>query len=306
MADGFRAIRFHTVPPASTEFDVRKMIDAFVAICAELREGVGPNGDFILDAHTRLTSPTSRGSATSSRLMRRCSSRIRCVDRRHHGVYEFAPARDRAARGRRAVRRLTQRQPAARRAGVDPLLAYVHSELRRHHELSRARGALRRALGAGLVPHFTAPLATSAVIHSVLAFPGVVVTKYSGGYRSTCARATFFATARSSERSARLRRRRRRGPAESRHGNHRARAELGCIRARACIGRTGRICIFERAEGAILAVRRLQARSRARDARRLPVPAGARTLRPVEALLRDFFEALRTLWKLRFSRAPSS
>ena len=54
MADGFRAIRFHTVPPASTEFDVRKMIDAFVAICAELREGVGPNGDFILDAHTRF------------------------------------------------------------------------------------------------------------------------------------------------------------------------------------------------------------------------------------------------------------
>src|SRR5204863_3287682 len=56
MADGFRAIRFHTVPPASSEWDVRRMIDAFVAICAELREA---------SAQTATSSSTRTRASTS-------------------------------------------------------------------------------------------------------------------------------------------------------------------------------------------------------------------------------------------------
>jgi galactonate dehydratase len=42
----------HTVPTDKPEFDARRALDALVAIATELREGVGRDGDFIIDAHT--------------------------------------------------------------------------------------------------------------------------------------------------------------------------------------------------------------------------------------------------------------
>ena len=55
MAEDFRAIRFHAVGGSDTTFDGRRAIGDMAEICAALREGVGPKGEFILDAHTRFS-----------------------------------------------------------------------------------------------------------------------------------------------------------------------------------------------------------------------------------------------------------
>ena len=51
---GFRAVRFHGIEPEGGVFDRRRAVDETAAVCAEVREGVGPDGDWILDAHTRF------------------------------------------------------------------------------------------------------------------------------------------------------------------------------------------------------------------------------------------------------------
>ena len=177
MADGFRAIRFHTVPPASTEFDVRKMIDAFVAICAELREGVGPNGDFILDAHTRFN---------FADIARLCD-----LVAPYGPLFVEDPLRsieDITAytnlRRRVTVPLAAGEQFGDLRNGNLPLVEqglidYLRTSIPNCGGITsyRVLAALCDAHSVGLVPHFTAPLATSAVIHSVLPFPGVVVNE---------------------------------------------------------------------------------------------------------------------------------
>ena len=55
MAEGYRAIRFHAVGGSGTVFDERRAIGDLAEICAALRDGVGPQGEFILDAHTRFS-----------------------------------------------------------------------------------------------------------------------------------------------------------------------------------------------------------------------------------------------------------
>jgi galactonate dehydratase len=104
MADGFRAIRFHTVPTDAPAFDSRRMLDALVAVAAELREGVGRDGDFIIDAHTRfnfaeVASVRSRGPTRAA--IRRGPA---AHDRRPHVIRRAAPPSDGAACGGRAVR----------------------------------------------------------------------------------------------------------------------------------------------------------------------------------------------------------
>ena len=54
MDRGFRAVRFHGIEPEDGVFDRRRAVEETAAVCAEVREGVGPNGDWILDAHTRF------------------------------------------------------------------------------------------------------------------------------------------------------------------------------------------------------------------------------------------------------------
>jgi len=177
MADGFRAIRFHTVPPASSEWDVRRMIDAFVAICAELREGVGPNGDFILDAHTRFD------FADVARLCDLVAPYGPLfVEDPLHSIEDITMYT--ALRRRVTVPLAAGEQFGDLRNGNLPLVEqglidYLRTSIPNCGGITSYRmlAALCEAHSVGLVPHFTVPIATSAVIHSQLAFPGVVLNE---------------------------------------------------------------------------------------------------------------------------------
>jgi L-alanine-DL-glutamate epimerase-like enolase superfamily enzyme len=177
MADGFRAIRFHTVPPASSEWDVRRMIDAFVAICAELREGVGPNGDFILDAHTRFD------FADVARLCDLVAPYAPLfVEDPLHSIEDVTMYT--ALRRRVTVPLAAGEQFGDLRNGNLPLVEqglvdYLRTSIPNCGGITsyRVLAALCEAHSVGLVPHFTAPIATSAVIHSVLPFAGIVLNE---------------------------------------------------------------------------------------------------------------------------------
>ena len=52
---GYRAFRFHGADPDEPPvFDNRKQVDKTYAQCQEVREGVGEDGDWAIDFHTRF------------------------------------------------------------------------------------------------------------------------------------------------------------------------------------------------------------------------------------------------------------
>jgi galactonate dehydratase len=129
MADGFRVIRFHTVPTDKPEFDARHALfveDPLHAIddltlFAELRR--------------RVTVPLAAGE-------------------------QFGDLRD-------------GNLPLVEQRLID----YLRSSIPNVGGITSYRkiAALCEAHSVALVPHFTGPIATAAVIHSLLAFPGVAV-----------------------------------------------------------------------------------------------------------------------------------
>jgi galactonate dehydratase len=175
MADGFRAIRFHTVPTDKPEFDARHALDALVAISTELREGVGRDGDFIIDAHTRFN---------FAEIARLCDllaplAPLFVEDPLHtiDDLMLFAELRRRVtvplAAGEQFGDLRDGNLPLVERGLID----YLRSSIPNVGGITGYRkiAALCEAHSVALVPHFTGPIATAAVIHSLLAFPGVAM-----------------------------------------------------------------------------------------------------------------------------------
>jgi L-alanine-DL-glutamate epimerase-like enolase superfamily enzyme len=172
MAEGFRAIRFHGVEAENGVFDARRAVEHTAAICAELREGVGPNGEFILDAHTRFD------FADALRLIELITplkplfveDPLRTID----DATLFA-----VLRGRVSVPLAAGEQFGDLRDGSLPfveqgLIDYLRASIPNVGGITGFKkiAALCEAHSVGLVPHFTAPISTAAVIHALTAFPG--------------------------------------------------------------------------------------------------------------------------------------
>lgn len=177
MADGFRAIRFHTVPTGNNTFNGRRMIDAFVGICEELREGVGNDGEFIIDAHTRFD------FADVALLCDRIEALAPLfVEDPLHTIDDYRLFAE--LRRRVRVPLAAGEQFGDLRDGNLPLVEqglidYLRSSIPNVGGITSYRkiAALCEAHSVALVPHFTAPIATSAVIHSVLPFPGAAMNE---------------------------------------------------------------------------------------------------------------------------------
>jgi galactonate dehydratase len=172
MASGFRAIRFHTVPSDGNVFDARHMVETLAATCAEVREGVGEKGDFIIDAHTRFD------FADAARLCDLVAplaplfveDPLRTID----DVTMFT-----ALRRRVTVPLAAGEQFGDLRDGNLPLVEqnlidFLRTSIPNCGGITsyRTLAALCAAHSVALVPHFTGPIATAAVIQSLLPFPG--------------------------------------------------------------------------------------------------------------------------------------
>lgn len=172
MEQGYRAVRFHGVEADEGIFDSRRAVEQTAEICAELREGVGPDGDFILDAHTRFDLPDIL------RLIERITplepffveDPLRVID----DPALFAVLRNQVRVPLAAGEQFGDLRDGNLQLVERSLIDYLRASIPNVGGITgfRKLAALCEAHSVGLVPHFTAPISTAAVIHAVMAFPG--------------------------------------------------------------------------------------------------------------------------------------
>ena len=175
MDEGFRAVRFHTVPTDSNAFDSRRMIDALVEVADELRAGVGNEGDFIIDAHTRFS------LADVALLCDRIEPLAPLfVEDPLHSIDDYTLFRE--LRRRVNVPLAAGEQFGDLRDGNLPLVEeglidYLRSSIPNVGGITSFRkiAAICEAHSVAVVPHFTPPIATAAVVHALLPFPGIAM-----------------------------------------------------------------------------------------------------------------------------------
>jgi L-alanine-DL-glutamate epimerase-like enolase superfamily enzyme len=177
MDQGFRAIRFHGIEPEGGVFDRRRAVDETAAVCAEVREGVGPDGDWILDAHTRFD------LADAIRLCKLIEplnpffveDPLRAIT----DPVMFQTLRNQVnvpiAAGEQFGDRWDGTQPLVEEGLIDYLRVAIPNVggITEYRKIA----ALCETHYIGLVPHFTAPIATAAVIHAVTTFSGPVLNE---------------------------------------------------------------------------------------------------------------------------------
>ena len=172
MAEGYRAIRFHAVGGSGIVFDERRAIGELAEICAALRDGVGPQGEFILDAHTRFS------LADAVQLCERVAplSPLFVEDPLHiiDDIDAFTLLRQKVnvplAAGEQFGDLRDGNLPLVERELID----FLRSSIPNVGGITAYRklAALCEAHGVAMVPHFTAPIATAAVVHALFAYPG--------------------------------------------------------------------------------------------------------------------------------------
>ncbi len=164
-------------------FDSRARIPSIIEAVAQIREGVGPDGNWMIDLHQKFD---FHEAAEVCRLME--PYRPFCVE---------DPVREEQFRTQIPKLRLLTSVPLApgeewgTRADFSPLVE--------QRDIDFARASLPNVGGitemlkimavcdthkVGIVPHFTGPIATAGHLHTMMAFPGQVLMEYNQGDRA--------------------------------------------------------------------------------------------------------------------------
>jgi len=175
---GFKAYRIHGADPAGDSFDSRQMVRRTLELCRQVKEGVAPDGDWAIDFHTRFDLPDAV--------------------RLSHLIEDLEPffVEDLVRSEEPAVYRTLRPQvrvPIA--VGEQFGDRWDVNELVEQHLIDYSRVTLPNAGGitelrkqaalcethyVGLVPHFTGPVATAALVHVLASFPGPVCMEVLG------------------------------------------------------------------------------------------------------------------------------
>jgi len=176
---GFRAFRTSvTGPGGSAAFNAKHMVQRTVEQCREIREGVGREGDWAIDYHTRLDlADAVRLSTLLEPLEPYFVEDL--VRSENPGVY-------------RTVRQQVKVPIAVGEQFGD---RWDINELIEQHLIDYSRVSIPNCGGVtemlklaalcethyvGLVPHFTGPIATAALVHACGAFSGPVLMELTG------------------------------------------------------------------------------------------------------------------------------
>jgi galactonate dehydratase len=176
---GYRAFRFGaSEAPANGTYNTRERINIMREQCAQVREGVGKNGDWCIDFHQRFDLPDA---------IRGCNS-----------IEEFAPffvedpVRTEAFQQDLPILRSKVNVPLA--AGEEWGNRWDFNKLVEDHSIDFCRATLPNVGGitemmkiaaicethfVGIVPHFTGPIATAALVNSLGTFSGPVLMEYN-------------------------------------------------------------------------------------------------------------------------------
>ena len=181
IAAGYRAFRMGASDaPANTTFNTRERLNHMRQQCAEVREGVGPNGDWCIDFHQRFDLGDS---------IRGCTL-----------IEEFAPlfvedpVREEAFLEDLPILRRKVNVPLA--AGEEWGHRWDFNKLVEAHDIDWMRATLPNVGGitemmkicaicethfVGIVPHFTGPISTAALVNCLGTYSGPVLMEYNYG-----------------------------------------------------------------------------------------------------------------------------
>jgi galactonate dehydratase len=169
-------------PPGGSTFDSRSHIRLIIQAVEQIREGVGPDGNWMIDLHQKFD---FHEAVEVCRLME--PSRPFCVE---------DPVREEQFRTQIPKLRLLTTVPLA--PGEEWGTRAEFSPLVEQRDIDFARASLPNVGGitemlkimavcdthkVGIVPHFTGPIATAGHMHTMMAFPGQVLMEYNQGER---------------------------------------------------------------------------------------------------------------------------
>ncbi|MGO9274324.1 MAG: mandelate racemase/muconate lactonizing enzyme family protein [Terriglobia bacterium] len=181
---GFRAFRYATADPSKGQpFDAHKAVRQTYRDCVEIRDGVGPEGDWALDYHTRFDFPDAVRLSTliepldpyfAEDLIRSENPDVYRELRAHVKVpiavgEQFGSKWD--------VNALVEQQ----------LIDYARVTLPNVGGITEyvKIAALCETHYVGLIPHFTGPVSEAALVHVGSVFPGPVLMEMLGEGEAT-------------------------------------------------------------------------------------------------------------------------
>ena len=184
IAAGYRAFRFGAADtPANTIYNTHQKLNQMYDECVQAREGVGKNGDWCIDFHQRFD----------------LSDAIRGCDLIEDLAPYFVedPVRTEAFQEDIPILRRTAKVPIA--AGEEWGNRWDFNKLLESHEIDYLRATLPNVGGitemmkiaaicethfVGMVPHFTGPISTAALVNALGTFSGPLLMEYNYGGRT--------------------------------------------------------------------------------------------------------------------------
>jgi len=183
IAAGYRAFRMGAGDTAVGDvFNTHERVRKVARDCKEVREGVGENGDWCIDFHQRFD---------YSDAVRAC----RLIEE-YEPYFVEDPVRDEHAHQDLPKLRLMTTVPLTH--GEEWGQRYDFNKLVENHDIDYIRATLPNVGGltemmkiaamcethsVGIIPHFTGPVATAALVNSLSTFPGPVIMEYNYGGR---------------------------------------------------------------------------------------------------------------------------
>jgi len=182
---GYRAYRIDSSaggPVNNGVYDPRVRVHNMVEACKEIREGIGPDGDFSVDFHQSFDYPDA---------VRLCKA--------IEGFEPFLvedPTRE--EQFLEDIPRLRQMTTVPIAAGEEWGQRWDFNKLVENHDIDFNRCTLPNVGGiteylkvmalcgthvVGMVPHFTGPISTAALVNCLATFPGEVLFEYNYGER---------------------------------------------------------------------------------------------------------------------------
>lgn len=179
IAAGYRAFRMGAADkPGNTTFNTHERVNALYEECSQVREGVGKNGDWTIDFHQRFDlSDAIRGCNLIESL---------------NPYFVEDPVRAEAFNEDLPILRQKVNVPLA--AGEEWGNRWDFNKLVERHDIDYIRATLPNVGGitemmkiaaicethfVGIVPHFTGPIATAALVNCLGTFSGPVLMEYN-------------------------------------------------------------------------------------------------------------------------------
>jgi galactonate dehydratase len=185
MEAGYRAFRMDSgagAPVPNGVFDPRARVHTLVQACKDAREGVGPDGDWSIDLHQSFDYPDA---------LRICKS----IEPLEPFLVEDPTREEQFLEDIPKLRQMTS-VPIA--AGEEWGQRWDFNKLVENHDIDYNRCTLPNVGGiteylkimalsgthvVGMVPHFTGPISTAALVNCLATFPGAVLFEYNYGDR---------------------------------------------------------------------------------------------------------------------------